>query len=198
MVIGNFLAIHLSKLLDKLKVKRQPIVLGYFNFRNNSVDSSVLSRKPLSIGLILTNSSLTRVQQAKEIKTIGSLLRYSSCRLLFSMMIGLSQLQLQSVIFSNIVMSILLYQVQVPVLNYTEDAQSVEYQYKCFSQFLVPVTSIFVVVISCILYLMNMVGIWPVRDWVRVGFKFKNPIYLISYSLTSATYSSFKLSILIV
>ena len=71
------------------QIKIQPIVLGYFNFRNNPVDSDESSVKPLSIGLILTNSSLTRVQQAKEIKTIGSLFCCSSCRLLFSMAIGL-------------------------------------------------------------------------------------------------------------
>ena len=84
---GKFLAIHLSKPLDKLKVSQYPILLGYFNFGNNPVDSDVSSVKPLSIGLILilTNSSLTRVQEAKEIKTIGSLLCCSSCRLLFSM-----------------------------------------------------------------------------------------------------------------
>ena len=43
---------------------------------------------PLSIGCILSNSIINWVQEAKEIKSIGSVVCCSSCQLLFLIVIG--------------------------------------------------------------------------------------------------------------
>ena len=137
-IYGKFLTIHLSKPLDKLKSSQQDQAI--LIIRNNPVDSGESSVKPLIIGLILTNSSLTRVQEAKEIKTIGSLFCCSSCRLLFSKAIGLSSCSY----FPPVV-------VQVHNSNskykywYLLIVQSIKYQYICLANQYVPVTSILVV-----------------------------------------------------
>ena len=136
-VYDEFWASHLSKPLDKLKVSQQyQAILTLRIIRQILVCHPF---KPLSIGLILTNSSLTRVQQAKEIKTIGSLFCCSSCRLLFSKAIGLSSCSY----FPPVV--------KVHNSNskykywYLLIGQSFKYQYICLANQYVPVTSILVV-----------------------------------------------------